>query len=253
MLWDFPERRTMLKEFKMDLHVHTCLSPCADSGMVPGAIAAQAKEQGLDVVGICDHNSAENVTEVRKAGARQGVHVLGGMEICSVEEVHVLAFFDNDDALFEMQTIVYDHLFGENDEKYFGEQVLVDEHDAVTGSTQRLLIGSTSLSVSVIVESVHRLGGLAIASHVDREAFSLIGQLGFVPEGLSLDALELSPRCADADISDYRSYGFELIRSSDAHHLSDVGKVFTTFSLESWELSEISMAFGSVEARTMSI
>ena len=243
----------MLKEYKMDLHIHTCLSPCAESEMIPSAIVARAKEQGLDAIGICDHNSAENVGAVRKAGAKQGLYVFGGMEICSSEEVHILAFFDNDDALLEMQTVVYDHLFGTNDAKYFGDQFIVDENDQLVGSNERMLIGSTTLSVAEIVEQVHALGGLAVASHVDREGFSMIGQLGFIPPDLPLDALELSARCKPEQFDDYRNYGFELIRSSDAHFLSDIGKVYTTFSMEDPELSEISMAFRRLESRTVTI
>lgn len=237
----------------MDLHVHTCLSPCAESEMTPQAIVRRAKEQNLDVIAVCDHNSAENVGAVKKAGANQGVQVLGGMEICSSEEVHILAFFDNDEPLFEMQRIVYDHLFGENDEKYFGEQLLVDEHDEVVGTTDRLLIGSTTLSVDEIVETIHSLGGLAVASHVDREAFSMIGQLGFIPEGLSLNALEVSWRCPDSDIADYRKYGFELVRSSDAHLLQDIGRGFTTFLLDAPEFSEVAMALDRVGPRQINI
>ena len=99
----------------MDLHIHTCLSPCAQSDMMPTAIIKRAKEENLDEIGICDHNSAENVQAARKAGEREGVQVLGGMEICSSEEVHILTFFNDDDALFEMQNIVYENLSGEND------------------------------------------------------------------------------------------------------------------------------------------
>lgn len=237
----------------MDLHIHTCLSPCAESEMTPMAIVDRAIEQGLDVIGICDHNSAENVAAVRKAGAKQGLYVLSGMEICSSEEVHILAFFDNDDALFEMQTVVYDHLFGTNDEKYFGEQPIVDENDRVVGTSERLLIGSTTLNVAEIVDQIHALGGLAIASHVDREGFSIIGQLGFIPPDLPLDAMELSARCKPEQFDDYRNYDLKLVRSSDAHFLADIGKVYTTFTIEGPQLSEISMAFNGVESRTVVI
>ncbi len=235
----------------MDLHIHTCLSPCAESEMTPMAIVERAREQGLDVIGICDHNSAENVAAVRKAGARQGLYVLGGMEICSSEEVHILAFFDNDDALLEMQTVIYDHLFGVNDAKYFGDQPIVDENDQVLGTTERLLIGSTTLNVAEIVDQVHALGGLAIASHVDREGFSMIGQLGFIPPDLPLDAIEISARCKPEQFDDYRKYGFELVRSSDSHFLTDIGKVYSTLTIEEPKLSEISMAFGGLESRTV--
>ena len=52
------------------------------------------------------------------------------------------------------------------------------------------------------------MGGIAIASHIDREAFGIVGQLGFIPEGLSLDALELSPRCESSEIADCEVHGF---------------------------------------------
>jgi len=243
----------VMKEYKMDLHIHTCLSPCAQAEMLPTAITKQAKEKGLDVVSICDHNSAENVLAVRKAGQREGVQVLGGMEICSSEEVHILVFFDDDDALFEMQNIVGNHLFGENDEKYFGQQLIVDEYDRVVGSTKKLLIGSTTLSVDEIVELVHGLGGLAVGSHVDRDSFSIIAQLGFIPEELSLDALELSWRAESSEVNNYKSYGLPLVKSSDAHFLSDVGKVNTTFLLSSPLFSEVALAFRGIEGRTINI
>lgn len=237
----------------MDLHIHTCLSPCAQSDMLPTTIIKQARDKNVDVVGICDHNSAENVLAVRKAGEKEGVQVLGGMEMSSSEEVHILAFFDDDGALLEMQNIVYENLFGENDEKYFGEQLIVDEYDKIIGSTNKLLIGSTSLGIDRIVELVHSLGGLAVASHVDRDSFSIISQLGFIPKELPLDALELSWRCELSEVNNYESYGLPLVKSSDAHFLSDIGKAVTTFSLSAPSFSEVVMAFQNVEGRAVNI
>ena len=237
----------------MDLHIHTCLSPCAQSDMLPTTIIKQARDKNVDVVGICDHNSAENVLAVRKAGEKEGVQVLGGMEISSSEEVHILAFFDDDGALLEMQNIVYENLFGENDEKYFGEQLIVDEYDKIIGSTNKLLIGSTSLGIDRIVELVHSLGGLAVASHVDRDSFSIITQLGFIPKELPLDALELSWRCELSEVNNYESYGLPLVKSSDAHFLSDIGKAVTTFSLSVPSFSEVVMAFHNVEGRAVNV
>jgi len=237
----------------MDLHIHTCLSPCAQNEMLPSDIIEVAKNRGLDAIGICDHNSAENVFAVRKAGAKQGVQVFGGMEICSYEEIHILAFFGDDNALLEMQNIVYDNLPGQNDENYFGPQMLADENDRITGSTDRLLIGATTLTIDEIVRQAHRLGGLAIASHIDRDSFSIIAQLGFIPEHLALDALELSWRCGPNDISNYQNHGFPLITSSDAHFLSDIGRAATTFLTSEPSFSEVEKAFGNLEGRTVKI
>lgn len=226
-----------MRKVRADLHLHTCLSPCADNQMQATAIVEQAKKVGLDMIGICDHNSAENVAAVVKAGQRVGLTVIGGMEITSSEEVHILGLFDTQTDLMHMQDMVYENLPGENSEEAFGPQLVVDECGNVTGRNRRLLIGATTLTVEQIVDAIHRWAGLAIASHIDRERFSLIGQLGFIPEGLKLDALEVS-----AASSTVQEYGYPLITSSDAHFLEDIGRSPTCFMIESASLAEIRKA-----------
>lgn len=243
----------MLNKFRMDLHIHTCLSPCGDETMVPSAIISRAKKQNLDCIGICDHNSAENVTAVRKAGEREALMVMEGLEISSCEEVHILTFFEDDKALLEMQNIVFNNLSCVNDENFFGMQLVVDENDRIISSNNRLLIDATGLSVNEIVRLTHNLDGIAIASHIDSELFSIISQLGFIPNNLSLDALEISPKCTTEKIVDYENLGFPLVTFSDAHFLSDIGKSVTTFSLNALSFLEIKMALHCIEGRKTNI
>ena len=92
----------MLRDFRADLHVHTCLSPCASNEMLPRAIVTAAVGGHLSVIGICDHNSTENVGAVRRAAEGEALTVIGGVEVTSREEVHVLGLFDNDLALRDM-------------------------------------------------------------------------------------------------------------------------------------------------------
>ena len=40
-----------------DLHIHSCLSPCADDSMTPHNICNMAKIKGLDLIAVTDHNS----------------------------------------------------------------------------------------------------------------------------------------------------------------------------------------------------
>ncbi|MHB9030073.1 MAG: PHP domain-containing protein [Candidatus Latescibacterota bacterium] len=220
----------MEKKFSIDLHIHTCLSPCADDAMLPAAIIGEAEKHGLDCIGICDHNSAENVPAVKKAGKRAGIQVLGGMEITTREEVHILALFEDDRSLRNIQDLVYRNLTGENDEETFGEQLIADENDRIIGSCRKLLIGATNLSLDEAVRGIRDHGGIAIASHIDREQFSVIGQLGFIPEHLPLHALELSPRVDARARSVFECLGFPLVTFSDAHYLTDIGKVSTLIS-----------------------
>lgn len=234
----------MFKVYRADLHLHTCLSPCADDEMRPTAIVKKAKKKGLDVIGICDHNSIGNVAAVRRAGKREGMAVIGGLEICSREEVHMLGLFDEEESLRNMQQVINENLQGKNEPDYFGQQHLCNEQDVIVGEEDKMLIGATELSVEEIVDSIHRFGGLAIGSHVDRECFSLLSQLGVVPEGLQVDALEISsnlsvPQARDClpQISNY-----PLVSFSDSHQLEWIGGVFTAFKGSSASVAELRKA-----------
>jgi len=204
--------------------------------MSPRRIVREAKRQELDIIGICDHNSCENVPYVQKSAERQGLSVIAGMEICSREEVHLLALFDDEQALFSMQKIVYDNLCGTNDENLYGDQIVVNENDEVVDFNRRLLIGATDLSIENIVDCIHERDGLAIAAHVDREGFGLLHQLGFVPEGLQLDALEVS---SQDKVAAFQDMPFPVVRFSDAHTLDAIAKNHTSFSMERASLEEI--------------
>ena len=241
----------MLRRFRADLHIHTCLSPCGDIRMSPRNIAAQAGKQGIVLLAVCDHNSAENVAAVMKAAGTSGVTVLPGMEVCSREEIHVLAIFENLESVLGLQSTVYQHLAGENNPEVFGLQVIANECDEVTGYEDRLLIGAVDLPVEDIVKRVHELGGIVIASHIDRESFSVISQLGFIPETLKFDALELSSNVGDAEArSRFVAYGDNtFIRNSDAHELQDLGKNTSEYMLDHPSFREIQMALGNLAGR----
>ncbi len=223
----------MLATIKADLHIHTCLSPCGEPEMTPRNILRECLAKELDVIAICDHNTAENVGAVQKA-AENMVMVLGGVEVTTREEVHILALIDSPDDLLSFQAVIYDNLPGVNDERRFGPQVRMDENDRVVGLNPRLLIGATGLALERVVETIHALRGVAIASHIDRERFGILGQLGFIPPGLPLDALEISPRTTLADARkawpEYLHY--PLVTSSDAHRLEEIGRSYTTFHVD---------------------
>ena len=242
----------MLKEFKADLHIHTCLSPCADLEMSPQAIVKTSAENGLDIIAITDHNSAENTIAAIKASENMSLTVLAGMEITSSEEAHILAFFDNADNIMELQDIIYKNLLpGENDEKLFGEQIVVNEKDEVLSFNKRLLIGATMLTAQEIVDTVHSLGGISVASHIDKDAFSIISQLGFITEDLEFDALEMSPNMtresAEKTFATYNSFAW--ISSSDAHYINDIGKRSTGFFMNEPTLEEMALAMKRIEGR----
>ena len=208
----------------LDLHIHSALSPCGDNDMTPNNIINMALLKGLDAIAVTDHNSAENVEAVMKLGLEKGIVVVPGMEVQSKEEVHLLCYFADLDRVLSFQQWVYDSLEGENNPDYFGEQLIMDEMDRVVGHNRRLLIGSTNLSVERIVNLVVREGGRVVPAHVDKKAYSIISNLGFIPPDLDIKTVEVSkPGNAAGFLNQYgqlKKYG--IIHSSDAHRLEDI-------------------------------
>lgn len=233
-----------MRSFKGDLHIHTCLSPCADLEMSPLAIVEESIAKGLDFIAICDHNSAENAGAAIRAGVNSGLYVLPGIEINSAEEIHTLAIFDSEAQVLGMQRMIYEHLHETNRPEIFGEQLVVNEINEVEGYNERMLIASTQIGVDRIVREVNSLGGLAIASHVDRPSYSIISQLGFIPPGLGLDAVEVSCLTQPEAFAEGRKdlKGLPVITSSDAHFLKDIGRRCTSFYIECPSVKELRMA-----------
>ena len=242
-----------MKIYKADLHLHTILSPCGDYEMMPTAIVSKAIEMGLDIIAVTDHNSAGNVEAVREAGKRAGLTVIGGMEITSEEEVHLLVYFDRNEDLYNMEGIVQDNLPGVNDAEAFGDQVFLDSENKILGVSEKLLFGATTLNIDRIVDLVHRNGGMVVASHVDRETFSIISQLGYIPEGMELDGIEVvrlkAAEPGDKERETGYLYGYPYIFCSDAHYIEDIGKRATEFRLMEPNVEELMLAIQGKDSR----
>jgi hypothetical protein len=243
----------MARDYTCDFHIHTCLSPCGDLDMHPQALIEAALTKNLDIIAICDHNSMENAGYVMRAAAGSTITVLPGMEVTSAEEVHVVALMEDLGRAQKLQDLVYAHLNGMNDEDVFGVQAVVNEHGEVEGLNTRLLIGATSLTLKQLVDAIHDLQGLAIASHIDREAFGIIGQLGFIPPDVRFDALEVSAALGIAkarqrypELADY-----PFITSSDAHYIKDIGRNVIRLRLEAPSLAEIQSALRDENGRSI--
>lgn len=219
--------------------------------MHPSAIVKQALKKNLDIIAICDHCSSENVGYVAKAAAGTSLVVLPGMEATSSEEVHVIALYETFEALSKMQQAIYTNLKGENNEDVFGVQAIVNDSGEVESFNPHLLIGATELSLKEIINVIHGFGGVAIASHIDRQSFGVLGQLGFIPPDAEFDALEVS---ALTGIKKARGLypeldSYTLITSSDAHFVSDIGTSPASFMIESPSLSEIRLALKRIGGR----
>lgn len=219
--------------------------------MHPSAVVEEALSRGLDIIAISDHNSSENVCYVMEAARGKTLTIIPGMEVTTREEVHVLSLFDSLAKLREFQEYVYANLEGKNDEDVFGIQAIVNELGEVEGFNEHMLIGATKISIEDLAERVHGYGGLVIPAHIDRQSFSIIGQLGFVPPDVPFDALEISWRLGIAKgrerFPELSRYPF--VTSSDAHFIRDIAQACTIMYLEEPSLGEIRKALRKEDGR----
>lgn len=241
-----------MNSYKADIHIHTVLSPCADLAMSPVNIVAAALSKSLDIIGITDHNSTLNCKVVQEIGTKYGLFVMMGVEVTSKEEVHCLAYFETISDLLAFQKYIDKHLpYMPNDIQKFGYQLVVNEQEEVLQEIDTLLITAINQSVSQIEKKVHELHGLFIPAHIDKNRNSIISQLGFIPEDIPLDAIELSSNFKSEVFiqSVVQQLNIPVVTSSDAHYLEQIGAVSTLFKMKSKCFSEIRKAFKSVNKR----
>lgn len=244
-----------LRPIWADLHIHTVLSPCAEVEMIPPFIIKRAQELGLGLIAITDHNSAENVQAVIRAAEGSGVAVLPGMEVQTREETHILCLFDTAEQALSWQEIVYQHLPPlKNREDYFGAQFVVDETGDFVRMNERLLLVAAALTIEQVVQQVRDLGGVPIAAHIDRQAYSVMASLGFIPKGLALAALEISAHIAPEErLALFPEIaGWPLIVSGDAHRLSEM-RANTLLTCGRPCVHELEMAFAGKEGRKIKL
>lgn len=241
-----------MKTFRADLHVHTVLSPCADIEMIPPLIVQTAVDKGIDLIAITDHNHTANINAVMNAAGGTNISVLPGMELQTKEEIHLLCLFDTLERALSLQSEVDKGLPDlQNDPHHFGEQFVVDENGDLIRSEERLLLSSVNISLNAAVDLVHQLGGLAIPAHVDRKAYGLLNILGFFPENIAFDAIEISRFTTPALVLANPSYpaNTPIIQNGDVHRLEEF-LANCIFMMETRNISEIHKAFSNIDGRS---
>lgn len=209
-----------------DFHIHTALSPCADNEMTPCNIVGMAKVMGHDIIAVSDHNSIKNAEAVMRAGKREGIRVIPAMEVETMEEVHILTLFKNLESAKIAADIIYEKLPDiKNRPEIFGEQRIMDEFDNVIGYEERLLLSPSAVSINELFDIVKRVNGVFIPAHIDRHSYSVLTNLGFIPDDIDIKYIEISGNVDNTeDYVDSRPFlkKYKITRSSDAHRLDSL-------------------------------
>lgn len=211
-----------------DLHIHSCLSPCADQDMTPGNIVSMAKLKGLQVIAVTDHQTCGNCAAVMSMAEKlDGPLVLPGLEVESQEEIHLVCLFPELEAALAFAAEIRQNLPERSNRiDIFGEQTLCGEDDDAIGCEELLLLQACNLNCDEIVGKTTALGGVCIPAHIDRESNSILTVLGRIPQGFPVSAFEISGRADESALllKHPELAGCQFIRSSDAHRLADIAE-----------------------------
>jgi len=210
-----------------DLHIHSCLSPCGDDDMTPSNIVGMSALKKLDVIAVTDHNSCKNCPAVIKLAKEYGITVLPGMELTTMEEVHVLCFFaDLAEALRFSDYVASMLMRIPNDEKIFGKQQICDEKDNIIGNEPYLLINATNISFEDMGKLMEEYHGVHIPAHIEKSSNSVLSNLGFISEDADFKAAELADISKYAELSKKHPYlqTCRIITDSDAHMLGKINE-----------------------------
>ena len=214
-----------------DLHIHSALSPCGDNTMTINNILNMSYIKGLDLIAICDHNSLKQqfyLEDVVNTDVLKGkIDFIHGVELQSQENIHVLAYFLKNTDLNEIQKWIEDHLpKQENDIDFYGHQYVFNRDDEIIEEYDNLLIQSLDLSISEIIDEIHRFGGFVVLAHAYSKRFSAYTALGKDIESLDYDGIEVTSLKEWNDLKAACPLLKEefIFISSDAHYLEDISE-----------------------------
>ena len=201
-----------------DLHIHSCLSPCADDDMTPENIAGMAHINKLDTIALTDHNSGENLEVTAAACAKYDIRFVPGVEVNTAEEIHVLCYFSALSSALSFCDMIYDSLPDiPNRPEIFGNQLIIGKDDAPAGSLNKMLYNASAYPLEDVVALSELHGGCAVPAHINRQFASLMANIGYIPDGL-FSAVEIRPELPAPDLPE----GMKVLYSSDAHQLQDI-------------------------------
>lgn len=232
------------KWWKFDFHNHTPASNDFGKGdathiaITPENWLLMYMTAGIDCVAITDHNSGEwidklktalaamEAVEPKPAGYRK-LYLFPGVEITASGNTHILAIFDISADTKKIQALLGAVGFPSDQ---FGTS------DAVTEK-----------SVELVINEIHKAGGIAIPAHIDKTSGLFINQSGhtlkqtLAVEGLL--AIELIDKAfAKPDVYTQSKLRLAEVIGTDSHIAAQVGTNFTWVKMGEPSLDALKLA-----------
>ena len=193
--------------------------------MTPANIVGMAKVIGLDLIALTDHSTCKNCPAFDAAAKAYGMHVLFGMELTTLEEVHVLCYFARLEDALDFDAYVYEQLPDiPNTPALFGNQYIYDVNDQICGTEEKLLISATMIPFDQVYDLVTRFHGIMVPAHINKATTSLLGNLGFIPPDSQFSCVEVKDLSTWDGLQEQYPYlrNCNVLSSSDAHDFNSL-------------------------------
>lgn len=230
------------KWWKFDFHNHTPASndfgkeDVTHKSITPENWLLMYMAAGIDCVAITDHNSGEWIDKLKSALATMEIsqpagyrklYLFPGVEISASGNTHILALFDTTDETRKIQALL--GAVGFPSDK-FGTS------DAVTDK-----------SVEIVIDEIHKAGGIAIPAHIDKTCGLFVNQSGntlkqtLAVEGLL--AIELIDKSyAKPDVYIQSKLQLSEVIGTDSHIAAQVGTNYTWVKMGEPSLDALKLA-----------
>ncbi len=214
-----------MNKITYDFHVHSCLSPCGDNDMTPGNIAGMAAVKGLNAIALTDHNTCDNCESFLYQTQKLGICGICGMELTTAEEIHMVCLFETlKDAMSFSDEIKKHRMKIKNNEKIFGEQLIIDKNDEVCGKDDFFLPAATDLGLDDAYKLATSYNAVVFPAHIDKTSNGLLGILGLMPETPKFCLAEYHDPSKKSELLRFNPClsSMPYLTNSDAHFLWDI-------------------------------
>lgn len=246
--------------FKIDLHMHTCIS---DGSSTPKEMIDEAVSKQMEAIAITDHDTFTITKELQDYAKSQGLTLIPGIEMSCMDEtthrkVHILAygFKDNHPHIDKLVTAFKQHAtsqrlkllkplndlgFNLTKEEVLTRDMLYKQDIALAmerkgyGSFADIFMtylhGDDSLEkqypvtftdVKAAIDTIHQDGGIAVLAHP--RTYNTFDQIEKYI-GWGLDGIEIShPSYQEGDLDCILNYPLLHFGGSDCHGLLNINK-----------------------------
>lgn len=232
------------KWWKFDFHNHTPKSNDFGKGdaihmaITPENWLLMYMTAGIDCVAITDHNSGEwidilkaalaamEISEPKPTGYKK-IYLFPGVEISASGNTHILALFDTSEDTKKIQTLLGAVGFPSDQ---------IGTSDAVTDKT-----------VEIVINEIHKAGGIAIPAHVDKASGLFVNQTGnTLKQTLNVEGLlaieVIDKSIAKPDIYQQSKLLLAEVVGTDSHIAAQVGTNYTWVKMGEPSLDALKLA-----------